>query len=81
MLQYKNQGISINMGKKGDLKQVDAIAKEFRMSDELRYDFGEFIEEEKRNGYGGTLNGRGDFTYQELRQKAKEFLEDINYDS
>ncbi|MFM7365106.1 MAG: hypothetical protein ACKO11_11555 [Cuspidothrix sp.] len=71
------------MGKKGDLKQVDAIAKEFQMSDELRYDFGEFIEEEKSNGYGGTLNERGDFTYQELRQKAKEFLEYrvTNYDS
>jgi hypothetical protein len=69
------------MGKKGDLKQVDAIAREFQMSDALRYDFGDFIEEEKRNGYGGTLNKRGDFTYQELRQKAKEFLEGINYES
>ncbi|MFN5956056.1 MAG: hypothetical protein ACK468_19995 [Dolichospermum sp.] len=51
------------------------------MSPELRDDFGPFLEEEKRNGYGGTLNNRGDFTYPELRQKAKEFLEDINYDS
>ena len=31
----------------------------------------------KKNGYGGNLNSRGDFTYEELRQKAKEFLEDI----
>jgi hypothetical protein len=69
------------MGKKGDLKQVDAIAKEFSMSGKLRKAFGKFMEREKRNGYGGTLNDRGDFTYQELRQKAKEFLEDINYDS
>ncbi|MEA5576585.1 hypothetical protein [Anabaena sp. UHCC 0451] len=69
------------MGKKDDIKQVDAIAREFRMSPELRDDFGTFLEEEKRKGYGGTGNNRGDFTYQELRQKAKEFLEDINYDS
>ena len=47
------------------------------MGGELRIAFGLFIEEEKKNGYGGTLNRRGDFTYEELRQKAKEFLEDI----
>ncbi|ALB42665.1 MULTISPECIES: hypothetical protein [unclassified Anabaena] len=69
------------MGKKDDIKQVNSIAREFRMSAELRNAFGIFLEEEKRNGYGGTLNDRGDFTYSELRQKAKEFLEDINYDS
>jgi len=50
------------------------------MSAELRNAFGIFLEEEKRNGYGGTLNDRGDFTYGELRQKAKEFLEDINHE-
>ena len=38
---------------------------------------GLFLEEEKKNGYGGTLNRRGDFTYEELRQKAQEFLEGI----
>jgi hypothetical protein len=65
------------MGRKRDLKQVDAIAKEFHITGELRNAFGIFLEEEKRNGYGGTLNLRGDFTYEELRQKAKEFLEDI----
>ena len=69
------------MGKKDDIKQIDAIAREFRMSPTLRKTFGLFLEEEKRNGYGGTLNNRGDFTYPELRQKAKEFLEDIHYDS
>lgn len=47
------------------------------MGDELRRAFGFFIEEEKKNGYGGTLNPKGDFTYEELRQKAKEFLEDL----
>ncbi|GBF82474.1 hypothetical protein [Aphanothece sacrum] len=67
------------MGKKRDIKQVDAIAGEFHMSAELRDAFGIFLEKEKNNGYGGTLNDRGDFTYGELRQKAKEFLEDFNY--
>ena len=65
------------MGRKRDIKQVDAIAREFKMGGELRIAFGLFIEEEKKNGYGGTLNRRGDFTYEELRQKAKKILEDI----
>jgi hypothetical protein len=69
------------MGKKDDIRQIDTIAKEFDMLWEERKAFGRFLEQEKTNGYGGTLNDRGDFTYPELRQKAKEFLEDINYDS
>ncbi|WP_271840215.1 hypothetical protein [Dolichospermum circinale] len=77
----QNQGLSIFMGKKGDIKQVDAIAREFGILGKERKAFGRFLEQEKTNGYGGTLNDRGDFTYPELRQKAKEFLEDINYDS
>ena len=51
------------MGRKRDLKQVDAIAKEFHMTREERKAFGIFLEEEKANGQGGTLNPRGDFTY------------------
>jgi len=77
----QNQGLSIFMGKKDDIKQIDAIAREFGMLGKERKAFGRFLEQEKRNGYGGTLNDRGDFTYPELLQKAKEFLEDINYDS
>lgn len=64
------------MGKKRDIQQINAIAREFHLLDELRDSFGEFIEEQKSLGYGGSLNAKKDFTYQELRQKAKEFLED-----
>ena len=64
------------MGKKRDLKQIDAIANEFHLRGKLRESFGEFIEEQKSLGYGGSLNAKRDFTYKELRQKAKEFLED-----
>jgi hypothetical protein len=60
---------------KKDIQQIDAVAREFDMTDEERRDFGDFIEEEKEVGNGGTKNERGDFTYQELRQKAREFLE------
>ena len=65
------------MGRKRDLRQVDNIAREFNMTPEGRQNFGEFLEEEKRNGNGGTLNSKGDFTYSELRKKAQEFLGDI----
>lgn len=63
------------MGKKKDIKQIEAIAKEFHMSKEIREAFGEFIEQEKIDGNRGSLNQRGDFTYGELRQKAKDFLD------
>jgi hypothetical protein len=66
LLQY----VHVIMGKKRDLKQIDAIANEFHIRGDLRETFGEFIEEEKSLGYGGSLNAK------ELRQKAKEFLED-----
>lgn len=62
------------MGNKKDIQQVEAIAREFNMTEEERRDFGDFLEEEKAIGNGGTKNERGDFTYQELRQKACEFL-------
>lgn len=56
------------------LKQVNAIAKEFRMVSEQRKAFGRFLETEKAKGRGGSKNARGDYTYAELRQKAQEFL-------
>lgn len=62
-------------GRKEDLKQVDDVARESKMSKEQRRDFGEFLESEKAAGNGGTANDRGDFTYQELRRKAAEFLQ------
>jgi len=61
-------------GRKDDLKQVDDIAREFKMSKEQRQEFGEFLESEKAANNGGTKNNRGDFTYAELRKKAAEFL-------
>lgn len=69
--------LSIQCAKKKDIKEVEAIADEFKMSPEARRDFGDFLEDEKATGNGGTKNERGDFTYSELRQKACEFL-DLN---
>jgi hypothetical protein len=62
------------LGNKKDIQQVENVAQEFKMTEEERRDFGDFLEEEKACGNGGTKNERGDFTYAELRQKAREFL-------
>lgn len=45
------------------------------MTPEQRREFGDFVEAEKVAGRYGTKNERGDFTYRELRQKAREFLD------
>lgn len=61
-------------GRKDDLKQVDSVAQKFKMTKEQRREFGDFLESEKATGNGGTANSRGDFTYQQLLDKAAEFM-------
>jgi hypothetical protein len=61
------------LGNKKDIQRVEAVAKEFSMTEETR-EFDDFLEDEKAVGKGGTKNERGNFIYQELRQKACEFL-------
>lgn len=62
------------MGKKRDIQQINAIARKFGMSAVARKEFGKFIEKEKANGEIGILNAKGDFTWEELQEKAEEFL-------
>lgn len=52
---------------KDDIKQVNDVAKEFKMSKAQRKEFGRFLEKQKEQDLGGTKNERGDFTYQELQ--------------
>ena len=60
------------MGRKRDIRQIEAVAREFGMDADERREFGDYVEECKRSGEGGSGQG-GDFTYEELRQKAREF--------
>jgi hypothetical protein len=56
-----------------DIKQVDSIVVEFKMTAEDDWGFRDYIHEQKEAGnYGSKKNG--DYTYQELRQLAREFL-------
>lgn len=58
---------------KRDIRQVNAIALEFGMDSEQRREFGDYLEDCKRNGEDGSLP-KGDFTFDEMRAKAREFL-------
>jgi hypothetical protein len=62
------------VGKKRDIQEVEEIARQFGMDEEERRDFGDYLEECKHSGDCGTKNDRGDFTWPELEQKAREFL-------
>ena len=62
------------VGRKRDLKQVDAICRRYRhlLSGDLEFDFRTYLHECKDVGDRGTDDG--DFTYAELIEKLKEFL-------
>ena len=59
------------MGRKRDLRQLEAIAKEFGMDPDERREFGDYIEDGKRQGERGSGQD-GDFTYAALRDKVSE---------
>lgn len=60
------------MGRKRDIRQIDAIAREFGMEPDERREFGDYIEDCKQRGERGAGKD-GDFTYAELRDKVREF--------
>lgn len=60
------------MGRKRDIRQIEAVAREFDMSPEDRREFGDYVEQCKRGGEHGS-EPNGDYTYDELRAKAREF--------
>jgi hypothetical protein len=65
------------VGRKHDLRRVDAVIEEFKdrgMDQENGFLFRDYLHECKDSGDLGTLNDRGDFTMDELRAKAREFL-------
>lgn len=61
------------MPREHDLAQVEAVACEFGMNRAQRFEFGDYLESEKAAGNVGSKNQRGDFTMDELRERAREF--------
>lgn len=62
------------VARKQDLRDVDRTARQFGMDPETRREFGDFLEDCKRSGDRGTKNDRGDYTWDELQAKGREFL-------
>lgn len=60
------------MARKADLRQVDAIAREFGLD---RREFGDYLHELKRSGDRGS-EANGDFTTDELRERARMLHEE-----
>lgn len=63
------------MARKRDIRDVEAIARAFEMDPDQRREFGDYLDQCKRSGDRGTLNDRGDFTWDEMVEKAREFLD------
>lgn len=51
------------------------------MDKQQRRDFGDYLEDCKNSGDRGTRNDRGDFTWPELEEEAREFLAEESDDS
>jgi len=64
----------VTVGRKRDLKEVDWIAQEQGIPPALRDEFGDYLHECKESGAFGS-GPNGDFTREELREKAREFKE------
>ena len=62
------------MPRKDDLRQINEIAQAFGMTATERRDFGNYLEDCKADGDLGSKNERGDFSWGELEQKARDFL-------
>jgi hypothetical protein len=60
------------MAKKRDIRQLEAVAREFGMDPVDRREFGDYLEICKRIGDLGS-GPNGHFTYEELQTKAAEF--------
>lgn len=58
-----------------DIAQLWAVARALRMTVLQRREFGDFVEAEKAAGRWGTKNDKGDFTFPELMDLGRLFLD------
>jgi hypothetical protein len=63
-------------GGKAELAQLRRIGREEGISQEGMHSWGDFLEENKEACNRGTANSRGDFTDEQLRELARDFLQD-----
>jgi len=58
-----------------DRRRLLGVEQEFNMDAEQKRGFRDYLHECKESGDYGTANSKGDYTVEELRQKAQEFLD------
>jgi hypothetical protein len=62
------------VARKHDLRRVDAICREFGLTGQRELRFRDYLHECKESGDFGT-GGEGNYTTDELREKAREFID------
>lgn len=64
------------MPKDRDIAQVHSVARKYGITeDEQLWEFCRLIHSYKEEGFRGSKNKKGDFTFQELCELAEEFIE------
>jgi hypothetical protein len=63
------------VGRKKELKDVDRAAAQAGLGPDQRRDFSRYLHKCKQSGDFGSKNDKGDYTFAELLEKAKEFKE------
>lgn len=63
------------MGRKSDNQQFRDACNHLGMTPAERNGFSDYIHELKESGDRGTANSRGDFTWDELLQHGRDYLE------
>jgi hypothetical protein len=63
------------MPKERDLAQFKSVARRYRMTTDQLRELSLLVHAYKEAGFRGTKNNKGDFTYQELCDLAKQLLE------
>lgn len=61
------------MARKSDIRELETVARELGMTEDQRWEFGDYVEQTKRSGERGSRSN-GDFTYAELQALAQEFV-------
>jgi hypothetical protein len=63
------------VGRKSDNQQFRDACNQLGMTPEERNGFSEYIHDLKDSGERGSANSRGDFTWDELLQHGRDYLE------
>lgn len=65
------------MGRKDDNRQFRDACNHLGMTPAERNGFSDWIHDLKASGERGSANGRGDFTWDELLDQGRDYLEQV----